>query len=377
MMNSHPNRLVPPGRGFSRRSFLAGGAASMAAVLAGCGGGGISTDNVTSSNSLRILNWSEYVDPALVDTVGAELGLSISYAEDWEDNYSGQDLFGSQWDIVTPTNWLAAQYIQAGDVQRLPIEFIPNHRNIDPVFLTNNWDRGARFHMPWQSGITGIAYDPALTGRELNSVADLFAPDLRGRVAMIGEMREAVGLAMLANGDDPAQPTEAQVQAGFDDIRQAQEQGQFHSWVFNEFTDLLKSGEVAASMAWSGDAVQLQLERPDIQFVIPDEGAIQWFDTMVIPSGAGNAEGAARWMNTFYDPVRAAENTQWVQYISPVLGVREELRRLGGDAAELASNPILFPDAETRRRLFIWGGLEAATVEQRIDDEFAVLAGTA
>jgi spermidine/putrescine transport system substrate-binding protein len=349
----------------------------MAAVLAGCGGGGISTDNVTSSNSLRILNWSEYVDPALVDTVGAELGLSISYAEDWEDNYSGQDLFGSQWDIVTPTNWLAAQYIQAGDVQRLPIEFIPNHRNIDPVFLTNNWDRGARFHMPWQSGITGIAYDPALTGRELNSVADLFAPDLRGRVAMIGEMREAVGLAMLANGDDPAQPTEAQVQAGFDDIRQAQEQGQFHSWVFNEFTDLLKSGEVAASMAWSGDAVQLQLERPDIQFVIPDEGAIQWFDTMVIPSGAGNAEGAARWMNTFYDPVRAAENTQWVQYISPVLGVREELRRLGGDAAELASNPILFPDAETRRRLFIWGGLEAATVEQRIDDEFAVLAGTA
>ncbi|MBT5755343.1 MAG: extracellular solute-binding protein [Acidimicrobiaceae bacterium] len=266
---------------------------------------------------------------------------------------------------------MAAQYIQDGSVQRLPIEFIPNHKNIDPVFLTNGWDRGARFHMPWQSGITGIAYDPSLTGRELTSVSDLFAPDLRGRVAMIGEMREVVGLAMLGNGDDPARPTLGQAETAYAQIEAANNDGQFHSWVFNEFTDLLKTGQVAASMAWSGDAVQLQLERPDIQFVIPDEGAIQWFDTMVIPAGASNAEGAARWMNAFYDPAIAAANTQWVQYISPVLGVEDELRVLGGEAAALANNPVLFPDDETRRRLFIWGGLESTVAEQDLDDRFA------
>jgi spermidine/putrescine transport system substrate-binding protein len=124
-------------------------------------------------------------------------------------------------------------------------------------------------------------------------------------------------------------------------------------------------------MAWSGDAVQLQLERPDIKFVIPDEGAIQWFDTMVIPTGANNAKGAAEWMNAFYDPVLAAANTQWVQYISPVLGVEDELRSLGGEAAELANNPVLFPDDETRRRLFIWGGLDSTADEQDLDDRFA------
>lgn len=355
----------------SRRQFLASSAAAAALGLTGCSGGGIEADVVTSRRELRVLNWSEYVDPELLDGVAADIGHVIDYQELWEDNYGGQDLFGSQWDIVTPTNWLAAQYIREGNVQRLPLEFIPNHKNIDPVFLTNGWDRGARFHMPWQSGITGIAYDPELTGRELTSVSDLFAPDLRGRVSMIGEMREAVGLAMLGNGDDPARPTVAQAEAAYGQIQVANDAGQFHSWVFNEFTDLLSTGQVAASMAWSGDAVQLQLERPDIKFVIPEEGAIQWFDTMVIPAGSGNAEGAARWMNAFYDPILAAANTQWVQYISPVIGVADQLRSLGGEAADLANNPLLFPDDETQRRLFIWGGLDSTADEQDLDDRFA------
>jgi len=364
----------------SRRTFLARTAASAAVIsLAGCSRSDAVGDDgaVTSARELRVLNWSEYLDPDLLAIVDINLDSAVTYTETWEDNYSGQDLFGSQWDIVTPTNWLAAQYIQQGDVQRLPLELIPNHVNIDPVFLTNGWDRGARFHMPWQSGITGIAYDPALTGRELTSVADLFADDLKGRVAMIGEMREAVGLVMLGNDHDPARPVAEQAEQAFQQLDAANANGQFHSWVFNEFTDLLSNGQVAASMAWSGDAVQLQLERPDIKFVIPDEGAIQWFDTMVIPKGAANARGAAQWMNEFYDPETAATNTEWVQYISPVLGVENVLRGRGGDAAALADNPILFPDDETRRRLFIWGGLESTDEEQALDDRFASMAGTA
>jgi len=360
-------------RSIGRRGFLAGSTATALLALTGCGGG-IAPDRVTSATRLRVLNWSDYLDPALMDVVGRELGITLEYQGQWEDNYTGQDLWGPEWDIITPTNWLAAQKIQNGEVQRLPLELIANHRNIDPVFLTNDWDRGARFHMPWQSGITGIAYDPALTGRKLNSVADLFAPDLKGRVAMIGEMREAVGLAMIANGDDPARPNVDATELAFAQLAAANSEGQFHSWVFNEFTDLLKSGQVAASMAWSGDAVQLQLERPDIEFIIPDEGAVQWFDTMVIPTGARNARSAALWMNNFYDPEVAATNTEFVQYISPVLGVQDVLRARGGDSAALADNPILFPDDETRRRLFIWGGLESTSAESDLDDRFNELA---
>ena len=112
-------------------------------------------------------------------------------------------------------------------------------------------------------------------------------------------------------------------------------------------------------------------ERPDIEFVIPDEGAISWFDTMVIPTGAANVGAAARFMNWAYDPANAAQITAWVQYISPVLGVQEELRSAGGELAELAENPTLFPDAATRNRLFTWGTLDSddeATLETQFNE---------
>jgi spermidine/putrescine transport system substrate-binding protein len=129
-------------------------------------------------------------------------------------------------------------------------------------------------------------------------------------------------------------------------------------------------------MAWSGDTSLLRASRPDIEFVIPDEGGIQWFDTMVIPAGARNVEAAARFMNYVYDPANAARITAWVGYISPVLGVREELASAGGDLAALADDPLVFPDDEVETHLFTWGGLSEDD-EARLDAEFAALAGPA
>ena len=362
-------------RRIDRRKFMAGLGAAGALSLAGCAPGRPTADSfITSDSQLRVLNWPDYVAPGLI---ASSVDVDVDYSEAWADNYTGQDLFGADWDVVMPTNWLAAQLIAAGQVEPLPLELIPNHVNVEADYLTSGWDRGARFHMPWQAGITGIAYDPALTGRELTSIEDLFAADLRGRVAMIGEMREAVGLAMLANGDDPARPTPATAEAGFERLQRAGAEGQFASWGFNEFADQLRSGSVAAAMAWSGDVVQLQADRPDIRFIVPDNGAIRWFDTMVIPKGASNVRAAAMWMNNFYNPSVAAVNTSFVQYISPVIGVQDELRAQGGESVALADNPILFPDGETRRRLFTWGGFDDADAENDLDERFAIWAGVA
>lgn len=362
----------------SRRSFLAGLGAT---AIVGCSTAGQATDvDLGGGSSLSMLNWSDYIDLGADSTlalVQSELGVSVEYLEEYEDNYGGWELIeanaadsSSRYDIVVPTNWRAAQMIEQGWATPLPIEIIPNHVNLDPQYMTNPWDRGSRFQMPWQAGITGIAYDPALTGRALNSVEDLFDPAFAGRIGLIGEMREAVGLAMLANGDDPSRPTEAAARAGLDRVRVAVESGQVGGVVFNEFADLLDSGRFVASMAWSGDAALLQERRPDIEFVIPDEGGVQWFDTMVIPSNSGNVAAAGAFMNFVYDPINAARITSFVQYISPVLGVADELRSMGGASAALAANPILFPDEATRNRLFTWGGLDDTGVETAIDDEF-------
>ncbi|MEL7155804.1 MAG: spermidine/putrescine ABC transporter substrate-binding protein [Actinomycetota bacterium] len=378
-MTLHRARSFPGASALSRRRFLLGLGAT---ALAACSDAGTASDvDLGGDRFLTMLNWPDYIDlddagGGTLGIVDAELGLSVEYLDLYEDNYGGWDLITTSagkstadFDIVVPTNWRAAQMIEQGWAAPLPIEIIPNHVNLDPQYMTNSWDRGSRFQMPWQAGITGIAYDPALTERPLNSVEDLFDPAFAGRIGLIGEMREAVGLAMLANGDDPSRPTEGAARAGLDRIRGAVESGQVGGVVFNEFADRLADGTFVASMAWSGDAALLQADRPDIEFIIPDEGGIQWFDTMVIPANSPNLSAAGRFMNFVYDPVNAARITNFVQYISPVLGVADELRRAGGDAAALADNPILFPDDATRNRLFTWGGL-ATEAETVIDDEF-------
>lgn len=348
-------------------------------MLAGCAAVSTTTERaLTNTSGLRIINWAEYIDPDSVVSAANALGFSIDYREDYTDNVTGlaeiiEPALGAtgstqEFDMIVPTNWLAARMINDGWVEALPLEEIPNHVNLDPAFLTNEWDRGSRFQMPWQAGITGIAYDPERIGDDITSVETLFDRAFQGRVGLVGEMREAVGLAMLANGDDPSNPTPQSARAGLQRIRGLVEQGQFGFIVFDDFVGRLQAGELDATMAWSGQAAALALEDPRFRYVIPDEGGISWFDTMVIPRGAPNFTNAARWMNWAYDPVNAAAISEFNLYVCPVLGTQDVLRSRGGFAAQLADNPLVFPDAATRNRLFTWGTLN-------LEDELEIEAG--
>jgi spermidine/putrescine transport system substrate-binding protein len=376
----------------SRRRFLAQAGAVGAGVLglSACattaGGRGPGLGDL---NNVNVLNWAEYIDadengrefyPGGTLDAMADEGILVNYSPDYEDNVTGFQLVVDravntsppEWDIVVVTNWRAAEMVANGWAEQLPLELIPNHSNIDPAFLTNPWDRGCRHQMPWQAGITGIAYNPELTGRPLNSISDLFDPAFFGRVGFVGEMREALGLVMLGNGDDPSRPTTEAATSALGTVLAARDSGQIGAFTFSEFAQKLADGSLVAAMAWSGDTALLKLDRPDIEFVIPDEGAIQWFDTMVIPKGSRAIGAAGRFMNFVYDPINAARITEWVSYISPVLGVQDELASRGGLSAELARSPVLFPDAATRTRLFTWGGLDP-TDEQQLDDQYAQL----
>ncbi|HEV2890373.1 MAG TPA: spermidine/putrescine ABC transporter substrate-binding protein [Frankiaceae bacterium] len=370
----------------SRRTFLLG--ASAAAGLAACSRGlryAPADDAGRPTGELRVLNWPQYIDEDEGATLGTvsrftrETRTEVEYSDAYEGNeYGLTTLFEPKlakgrsigFDVVVPTYWVVARLLEQGLLNQIPLERVPNHVNVDPALLGMAWDRGARFHMPWQVGITGIAYNASLTGREVRSFADLLDPALRGRVGMVKEMREVVGLFMLAAGADPSRATVDTANEALDRLEAVVNAGQVAKFTANEYVDALTSGEFAACLAWSGDVVQLQKKRPDIKFVIPTEGGIRWFDSMVIPKGATNVASAGDWMNFVYDPANAAKITASVQYISPVVGVREELQRAGGEPAKLADNPILFPDDATRRRLYFWAGTttaEEAALQARFD----------
>ena len=373
-----PSRLGVPR--ISRRSFLAGaGAGALALALSACSKSGLAAmspgDVGDTTHRLKVLNWALYIDtdapgaPGTVTRFSQQTGTQVTYSEAYNDNVYGQNqVFGptlekgkpTGWDVIVPTYWLIADLVSRNLLDELPLERIPNHANLDPVLLGTSWDQGARFHLPWQAGFTGIAYNPALTGRDLHDFSDLLDPAFKGRVGFVTEMREVLGFFMLAHGDDPSRATMATASTAMDRLEAVVAGGQVKKFTGNEYVDAIKSGEFAACLAWSGGVIGLQADRPDIKFIFPASGAMRWYDAMIIPKGAVNLAAAGDWMNFVYDPANAAKITAAVNYVSPVLGVQEVLRAAGGESAKLAASNVLFPDDATRRRLYFWSGTTPA-----------------
>lgn len=370
----------------SRRQFLGlGAAAAGAAFLSACAGktAAIRPPDLSggADASLRIDNWPGYIDPDAQGQPGsgsvarfqARTHINVTYDEKYADNYSALAAGGiinrleqgqvTGYDVIVPTYWVVQRLKARGLLEPIPIERIPNHVNIDPLFLEVPWDRGARYQMPWQSGFTGIASNPKLTGgKPVTSINQLVSdPALKGKIGMVTEMREIVGLLMLRKGQDASRPTASQANAALDDLEAIVKSGQVKYFHGTEFQTLLPKETLAACLAWSGGMVQILPANPSLQFVIPDEGGVRWFDTMIIPKGAVNVRAAADWMNWVYDPTNAVPITEYVEYISPVLGLKDELVRLGGAHTAFAGNPLLFPDDATRRRLYFWPGLDEKT----------------
>lgn len=390
-------------RQISRRRFLLrgglglGGAMLAPSLLAACGdSGGTSAAAGSGSSSagkgatkLTISNWDAYIDEdskGNVDGKGTTIadfekaaGVSVTYRKDFNDNdeyfnkiYSPVLGKGKRIspDITVPTYWMAARIIGLGWTEALDLDLIPNHKNLEASYLDLAWDRGAKHHMPWQAGITGIAWNPKLTGGDLTSINDLYDAKLKGKVTFLTELRDTLGLTMFGQGADPAKASLDDLNAALDKVEQATKSGQILKFTGNEYLRSLENGDVAACVAWSGDIAQLD-PALGIKFIIPEEGGMQWFDTMTIAKGAQNTVAAAKWMDYVYDPEHAAKITESVQYISPVKGVREVLQKAGGDSAKLADNPLLFPDDATVKRLKVFGELDQKDeidVQSRFND---------
>lgn len=206
--------------------------------------------------------------------------------------------------------------------------------------------------MPWQSGITGIAYNRKELGREIRSTADLWAPDLKGRVTLFAGLDEALGLLMLGYGADIGAFTEDDAHRAMDLVQKMVDGRHIRRFTGNDYTSDLASGAALACQAYSGDAVQLTAENPDIAFVVPEEGGELWAESLLIPNRADHKTNAELLIDHYYRPEVAAELAAAVQYICPVPAAREVLADSGDkEKAELAEHPLLFPTDEMRARL--------------------------
>lgn len=325
-------------------------------------------DVSATDEQMIISNWPGYIDSrskpsGTLQTFQRETGIRVSYTDDVNDNsefyakvrnqLGGCEPIGR--DIIVLTDWMAAKMISFGWIQPFDAGSVPNLRkNLLGALRNRPWDPRLQFHAPWQTGLTGIAYN-AKKVKEVRSFSELLTrPDLKGRVTLLTEMRDTMGFMLAVQGDDPADFTRAQWQSAIERLRAVVASGQIRAFTGNDYTQDLAAGNVLACEAWSGDVIQLQVDNPDIKFVTPEEGLALWSDNMIIPSGARHQANAERWIDYYYDPVNAAKLAAYVNYICPVEGAQEEMRRID---ASLADNPLIFPDDDMLAATFAFMAL--------------------
>jgi spermidine/putrescine transport system substrate-binding protein len=380
------------------RAALGGAALSVPGFLAACGGGGgiegaSTTAGATTAaggakelaDKLTISNWTLYIDideetnerPTL-NQFTEETGVEVDYIEDVNDN---DEWFGKNQaalssgnaigrDITVLTDWMAARMVRLGYVEALDNEAIPNKSNLVAALASPGWDPNREFSLPWQSGLTGIGYDPERYGGEITSMEQLLTdPKLKGKVAFLTEMPDTMGLMLLDAGEDPTTVDRAAFQEQIARLQAGVDSGQIRQFTGNDYAPLLARGDLWACAAWSGDMVQLQLDNPNLRFVIPDAGGMIWTDNMLIPTG-GDVFTASTFMNYVYDPAVAAQIEAYVNFICPVEGARDEMLSID---ESLAENELIFPSEETLEQVHIFDA-EAAD-DDELKSAFQAVVG--
>ena len=242
--------------------------------------------------------------------------------------------------IFVVTDWMANKMHELGYLQNFDKTAMTNNvDNITTSLAHPPFDPNRDYSMPWQTGMTGLVVRKDLAP-DVTSICDLFDPQYAGKVEMLTEMRDTVPLVMKCNGVDLANATEQDWLDAITKIKDAADSGQIRRFTGNDYARDLASGDAVAVIGWSGDAVQLQADNPNIVFRMPEEGCMLWSDNMVIPIGAPNPTAAEAFMNYVYDPVHQAQIEEYVNYVSPVAGAKEVLLKKD---PEIANNKLIFP----------------------------------
>jgi spermidine/putrescine transport system substrate-binding protein len=364
----------------------------LALGLAACGGGedsginggGGESEEVKlenkASGDITISNWPLYIDKQTVPDFEKETGVSVKYIEDVNSN---EEFFAKMQpllkegesggrSLMVVTDWMANKMHELGYLQNFDKSALPNfEQNLVANLQEPSYDPSREFSAPWQSGMTGIIVRKDLAP-DVKSICDLFDPKYKGKVEMLNELRDTVPLVMKCLGIDPSGASEEDWIKAIDKIKSATESGQIRRFTGNDYAGDLTSGNAVAVIGWSGDAVQLQADNPNIEWRMPTEGCILWSDNMVIPVGAPNPTAAEAFIDYVYDQENQAQIEAYVNYVSPVTGVKDVLLK---DEPEIAKNQLIFPSDSFTKNCTIQPSPDAEE-EQNLNRAFnAVLNG--
>jgi spermidine/putrescine transport system substrate-binding protein len=379
-------------RGILQATSLSAFAVGASGLLSACGTGGAkveagscdSVDKSASEKEINFSNWIGYVDPikkpgSTISEFEDQSGIQVNYVTDINDNEEFfakvspqlQDCKSTGRDIIVLTDWMADRMINLGWIQKLDHSKMPNvDANLIDFLKAPAFDPDREYSVPWQSGMTGICYNSELTDPVTSMEQLLTSEALHGKVEMLTEMRDTMGFMLLMTGADPEKFTDDEFSSAIEELQKYTDNGQIRKFAGNSYVDDMKSGNIVACEAWSGDVINL-LGGDPYKWVPPEEGFSIWTDNMLVPNKADHKSNAEELMNFYYDPVNAAKLAAWNYYFCPVQGAQDEIGQFDKSAV---NSEFIFLDDATLEKGFLFQPL-SETQAQDYQTQFNAVTG--
>jgi spermidine/putrescine transport system substrate-binding protein len=339
-------------------------------------------------------HWPYYIDVGKrnsdhpsINQFTAQTGIKVHFFEVIQDDDTffatvQPSLSGGQYsgyDVATITNGIYFdKFRELGLLVPLDHGYLKNFdKYAGSAYKTSGYDPGNIYSVPWQSGITGIAYDASKVKKPLTSFFDLFDPSLKGKVGMFGDNQDLPNAALVAMFGDPRKTGPKEWQQAADKLTKQRKDGIVRKYYGQPYIDALSRGDIWASQAWSGDIFQsLASGAKNLKFAIPKEGGVLWTDNMVILKGVQHAVDAMMLMDFYFKPKVAAELAANINYITPVPDAQRVIHAQAAKATakdrpaleQLANSRLVFPSQQdyaqlhsyrtlTNKELVTWNGI--------------------
>lgn len=319
--------------------------------------------------SLNWANWPGYMqdDRETIKAFEKETGIKVTYKEviqemgPWFGKIQAPLSAGQSigFDLMVMTNGIQLEQCrQLGYLAPLDLAKLPNfQKNAGESFKNPSYDPGNAHTIPYESGVTGIAYNTKYVDEEITSIAQLFDAKYKGKVGMMADSQELGNFGMFLLGVDPEKSTKADWEKAAAKLREQRDKGIVRKYYSQDYVDAVSKGDVWMTMAWSGDVYSLT--SPDVKFVVPKEGGTIWTDNLCIPKTAENPVDALALMDWLYVPENNVPLTEFINYMPPIPSTQELLKQKAAaatgddkkDLTRLSTSPLIFPTQDDLAKL--------------------------
>jgi spermidine/putrescine transport system substrate-binding protein len=304
----------------------------LAFSLAGCGGKG----NVT----LKVYNWGDYIDESVIEDFEKKFGIKVIYTtfDGNEDMYVKIKTGGSDYDVAFPSDYMIKRMINEDLLLKLDMSNIPNYKHIDGRFRNLGYDPDNEYSVPYMWGTVGIIYNKTMVTDPVDSWRILWNRKYDKQILMLDSQRDSIGVALKMLGYSLNTKKLDELEAA---KKELMDQKQLVlAYVGDTVKEQMIGGEAAMAVVWSGDAVYMKRENPDLEYVVPKEGSNLWVDGMVIPKTSKHKKEAELFINYMCETDVAFKNADFIGYSTPHTEAKARLD------PELTSDRTAYPTEE-------------------------------